>query len=389
MESQLRELLPFLHDRNPNVRLIALQNLLGHTEQGAAHRSIFFSDATVQRDLKILCRDQAAVAHDAFRALVNLSDAPQLANTLGERDFLAFLCSYIIHPSSVLADLAAMVLSNLSAFPKPCATLLTLEIPIVHDDALKPPYYAPYSRSGTSIAPDTLASLETVNTRALPLLLDAFVDAAKVEGAERTRKGDLHFLASVFANLSAPRRPTGNPLEYPLAKLVAYTEHTDMIRRGGVISTLKNCAFHAPAHRAMLSPESERVAGAPGIDALPYLLLPLAGPEEFDLDDQEKMPSALQFLPSTKTREADPALRLMLVESLLLLCTKRWGREFLRAHGVYEVIKVAHLAETDDNIAEHIERLVNLLKRDEPPGVQEADEEDVLEGTKDDEIEEV
>lgn len=144
--------------------------------------------------------------------------------------------------------------------------------------------------------------------------------------------------------------PTGTPLEYPLAKLVAFTEHKDTIRRGGVISSLKNCVFHASSHRAILSPDSELVAGAPGIDALPYLLLPLAGPEEFDLEDQEKMPSALQFLPGTKTREADPALRLMLVETLLLLCTKRWGRDFLRAHGVYEVIRAMHRAEPDDNV---------------------------------------
>lgn len=269
-----------------------------------------------------------------------------------------------------------MVLSNLSAFPAPSAALITLDIPLIHDAVLKPPYYAPYSRSGTSIAPDTLASLETINAKALPLLIDAFVDAAKVEGTERQRKGELNFLASVFANLSAVRverhlaptfadgafvlqshagrlfflTPTGETPEYPLAKLVAFTEHTDTIRRGGVISSLKNCAFSAAVHRAILSPESERVNGAPGIDALPYLLLPLAGPEEFDLEDQEKMPSALQFLPATKKREPDPALRLMLVETLLLLCTKRWGRDFLRAHGVYEVIRAAHLAETDDNV---------------------------------------
>jgi hypothetical protein len=40
----------------------------------------------------------------------------------------------------------------------------------------------------------------------------------------------------------------------------------------------------------MLSPETAQVAVspskvlAPGIDALPYLLLPLAGPDEFDLE---------------------------------------------------------------------------------------------------------
>jgi len=49
---------------------------------------------------------------------------------------------------------------------------------------------------------------------------------------------------------------------------------------------------------------------APGIDALQHILLPLAGPEEFDLDAQEQLPDALQFLPQTKQREPDAVLRL-------------------------------------------------------------------------------
>ena len=52
----------------------------------------------------------------------------------------------------------------------------------------------------------------------------------------------------------------------------------------------RNCAFNASAHLALLSPNSKEVSilpsttSAPGIDILPYILLPLAGPEEFDLE---------------------------------------------------------------------------------------------------------
>jgi hypothetical protein len=106
---------------------------------------------------------------------------------------------------------------------------------------------------------------------------------------------------------------------------------------------------------------------APGIDALPRILLPLAGPEEFDLDAQEQLPDALQFLPQTKQREPDAVLRRTHIETLLLLCTTRWGREYLRTHGVYEVVQVLHEQETNDTVSEHIERLVNLLKRTEGP----------------------
>jgi len=106
---------------------------------------------------------------------------------------------------------------------------------------------------------------------------------------------------------------------------------------------------------------------APGIDALPHILLPLAGPEEFDLDAQEQLPEALQFLPQTKQREPDAVLRLTHVETLLLFCATRWGRDYLRTHGVYEVVRVLHEQETNDAVSEHVERLVNFLKRVEGP----------------------
>ena len=50
---------------------------------------------------------------------------------------------------------------------------------------------------------------------------------------------------------------------------------------------------------------------------MPRLLLPLAGPEEFDDDDVERLPDDLQYLPPDKEREAESTIRKMLVEALL------------------------------------------------------------------------
>ncbi len=129
---------------------------------------------------------------------------------------------------------------------------------------------------------------------------------------------------------------------------------------------------------------------APGIDALPHILLPLAGPEEFDLDAQEQLSEALQFLPQTKQREPDAVLRLAHVETLLLLCTTRWGRDYMRMHGVYEVIRALHEQETNDAVSEHVERLVNLLKRAEgPETAQDQQVEEIEEDDADLRIEEI
>lgn len=81
------------------------------------------------------------------------------------------------------------------------------------------------------------------------------------------------------------------PLEYPLSKLLAFTDHPNIIRRGGVASTIKNCAFDTSNHEILLLSEKSTIRedacgeNTPtGVNVLPAVLLPLAGPEELDLD---------------------------------------------------------------------------------------------------------
>lgn len=86
-----------------------------------------------------------------------------------------------------------------------------------------------------------------------------------------------------------------------IQRLLPFTEYPDsIIRRGGIVGTLKNCTFDTENHEWLLSAE---------VDLLPYLLLPLAGPEEFDDEDNDKLPISLQYLPETKVREPDPDIR--------------------------------------------------------------------------------
>lgn len=57
----------------------------------------------------------------------------------------------------------------------------------------------------------------------------------------------------------------------------------------------------------------------PEIDLLSRLLLPLAGPEEFDAEDNDKLPDDLQYLPPDKQREDDADIRTMLLETLMMV----------------------------------------------------------------------
>ena len=56
------------------------------------------------------------------------------------------------------------------------------------------------------------------------------------------------------------------------------------------------------------------------MELLPSLLLPLAGPEQFDDEEMERLPEDLQFLPDDKAREVDPDIRKMLIEAMMKVC---------------------------------------------------------------------
>lgn len=145
----------------------------------------------------------------------------------------------------------------------------------------------------------------------------------------------------------------------PMSKLVVFTEHPSDLRRRGVASTIKNACFDLPTHSSFLSPTQ--------INLLPYLLLPLMGPEEYPDDEMSKLPEDLQLLPPTKKRDPEVDILTTHVESVLLLATARSGREALRGNGVYPVLREAHLAVEDEGFRDAVDRVVQVLMADENP----------------------
>lgn len=105
-----------------------------------------------------------------------------------------------------------MLLSNLTASASTCNTLINMNVSILPDPKSSTLYFPVQSRSGTCPAPVPYPSGEPREVLALPLLVDAFVQGAA--GAEiedkdkRPRKSELHFLSSVFANLSTVSSPS-------------------------------------------------------------------------------------------------------------------------------------------------------------------------------------
>ena len=206
-------------------------------------------------------------------------------------------------------------------------------------------------------APKELGSDETIINQ----LMDLFV---KGQDGTYNKKADFDYLAYVFADISKHpevRKHFLTSQKYdgviPLTKLKVFTEHKSEIRRKGVASTIKNVAFEIPSHPSFLD-ESE-------INILPYILLPIMGNEEYDVDETMDMLPDLQLLPPDKKRDPDHTIVQTHVETLTLLTTTREGRDLMRQVKVYPIIRETHLRVNNEEVQEACERLVQVLARDE------------------------
>lgn len=125
------------------------------------------------------------------------------------------------------------------------------------------------------LLPKNQATTQT-RTKHLDNLLEVFVRGVD---KEFNPNANFHFLSGVFANVSAT--PSGAEFllgkstvdsSRRLSRLVVFIEHENLVRRGGVISVLKNVCFNKEHHQNLLE----------DLGLLPFILLPLAGPEEYD-----------------------------------------------------------------------------------------------------------
>lgn len=164
-----------------------------------------------------------------------------------------------------------------------------------------------------------------------------------------------------------------------MTKLTVFTEHKSIIRRRGVASTIKNVAFEVDAHPQLLAS-----SGKDAINILPYILLPIMGPEEYSDEDTEGMLEDLQLLPPNKEREPDHEILKTHLETLLLLTTTREGRDLMRQVKVYPIVRETHIHVENEEVREACDRLVQVIMRneegeeddDEIPRVKEVEEDE-------------
>ncbi|KAL1887176.1 Protein hgh1 [Ceratocystis pirilliformis] len=353
MPTELEELVGFISHPNPQIRQVAVENLVPFS---LSQPEIFKANEYQSlKFLKILTRDKPAISEHAVTILVNLSGEEEvLKNLATDEAFVNSVLQRMVMAGEPNADSLSMLLANLTKWDG-MKSILTKKQPQV----------------------DKLSASDLV----LNQLMDAFV---KGSSSEFNKKANYDYLSYVFADLSKHEGIRKFFLtkqdydgEYPLNKMKVFTEHSSEIRRKGVASTIKNAAFEVNAHPLFIDEDE--------INLLPYVLLPITGNEEYDAEDMMEMIPDLQLLPPDKSRDSDPTIIQTHVETLMLLTTTRSIRGHLRAINVYATIRETHARVDNVDVQEACDRLVQVLKRDDPDEDIEGKETKVVEIEEDDE----
>ncbi|XP_003802412.1 protein HGH1 homolog [Otolemur garnettii] len=323
------KLLPFLAPgTRVDLQTAAVRHVLALTGSGPG-RELLAGQAALLRALAELAAAPApAPARDAARALVNLAADPSLHEPLLAADpgLPARLLGRVLDPQWPWAEEAAASLSNLSREPAPCAALMA-----------------------------ALAAAEEPGVSGLERLVRALCTPGY------NPRAPLHYLGPLLSNLS--QRPAArafllDPDRCVVQRLLPLTQHPDSsVRRGGVVGTLRNCCFEHRHHQWLLGPE---------VDILPFLLLPLAGPEDFSEEEMERLPVDLQYLPPDKQREPNADIRKMLIEAIMLLTATAPGRQQVRDKGAYLILRELHNWEPEPDVRAACEKLIQVLIGDEP-----------------------
>ncbi|XP_041421507.1 protein HGH1 homolog isoform X1 [Xenopus laevis] len=316
------ELLSFLKpETRADVRAQALEYILGVSGTPEGRQSLCAEPRLLQVVLDLTTEQSAHVAQDAHHVLVNLTSDPTTHKSLLGHvpTLLPSLLTLLQDPTCPFSDSTCTALCNLSREEESCQSFL-----------------------------------QTLKQEGLCQLLHMLC-TPKYNG-----HASLDYLGPLVCNLT--QLPEGRDFildrdRCVIQRLLPYVTAGSTVRKGGIVGTLRNCCFNHRDHEWLLSDQ---------VDLLPFLLLPLAGGEEYTDEEMESLPPDLQYLPEDKERESDPDIRKMLIETVQLLCATAGGRRIVRQKGTYLIMRELHSWERESYVSRACEKLIQVLIGDEP-----------------------
>ncbi|XP_029287734.1 protein HGH1 homolog [Cottoperca gobio] len=322
-DSEVAELPTFLTpDTRPDVKGHTTGYILGLSGNRDGCRFLRSKPDIIAALFALTTDPSIAIVKDCYHILINLSADETLHQVLlTDVKVLQVMLKKLLDPEYVLSDKICKILSNLTRHLKTCKIVF-------------------------KVLQEEVGMVK-------------LVEIICTEGYNK--KANFHYLGTLLSNLTQLPEARTYMLDKDrcvIQRLFPFTQYqASLIRRGGVVGILRNCCFDHAHHVWLLSD---------AVDILPFLLLPLAGPEELTEKENDGLPVDLQYLPEDKKREEDPDIRKMLLETLLLLTATKAGRDILQEKSVYPIMREFHNWEKDVHVTVACERLVQVLIGDEP-----------------------
>uniref|UniRef100_A0A669F7D0 Protein HGH1 homolog n=1 Tax=Oreochromis niloticus TaxID=8128 RepID=A0A669F7D0_ORENI len=289
-DSEVAELLSFLTpSTRPDVKGQATEYILGLSGNRDGCRFLHSKPDLIAALFALTSDPSIAIVKDCYHIFINLSADETLHQVLvKDVKVLPVLFKNLLDPEYPFSDQICTILSNLTRHEKTCKTLFK----VLQEDV------------------------------GMAQLVQIFC----TEGYNKNAK--LHYLGPLLSNLTQLPEARNYLMDKDrcvVQRLLPFTQYqSSVVRRGGVIGTLRNCCF------------------------------------------DHGLPVDLQYLPEDKKREEDPDIRKMLLETLLLLTATKAGRQTLKEKNVYPIMREFHRWEKDAHVTAACEKLVQVLIGDEP-----------------------
>merc|ERR1712100_580826 len=263
--------------------------------------------------LRILLSDVDYIAKEAFVCFLQLSSNTAFAHKMIDNRLVPVLMEIIGDKESNFIGVALLILGNITRVQEGSESLLQI---------------------GTDFEGVFVYKL-----------IQKFYEGKRCEDPKEDK---YKWIASIVTNLSQLEK--GRHLltkdDGKLLMLIASANiSAHSIRTRGISATIKNCCFYKESHMNLLEH---------GI--LNYITVPLmATPLDFTLEEVEKMPLAAQtILMKDHVMEKDKETILSLLGAILLLCSSKASRTFLRDNNIYPIIREFDKHQEDEEIKQEV-----------------------------------
>ncbi|EGG20568.1 armadillo-like helical domain-containing protein [Cavenderia fasciculata] len=324
---QLIELVPFLQEQKSEIKILALQHLSGVSGDQAA-RDVLKQTNIIALLLRLVGDENNVINRHALTILINLCQDAEMLSDIVKRNIVPRLVDGTTDMKNKLAEIYSMLLSNITHTKEGCTQLLQYGRELEGFYILK----LAQQLTNDSSVPSSSALANGGNW-----VINILLNITQIEEGRNILLNAEHGI---------------------LVSLLPLLTSKSVLKRRGAMGIIRNCCYSTVHHQYLLSPE---------IDILTKMLLMIRGPNTLEDDEMEGMNELLKNKPEQASidREEDKKVRQMIIEALIFLTSLKSTRKTLRDRKVYPIVRNYHLVEKDEKIGEDIEKVVEMLIRDE------------------------